>query len=173
MELSNIPWWGWAAGLWIGFIALYLARDSLNKKQIEKEVKVAMKEAKKSKGSKKVAAVEREVKTARKEAKDAKEAAAAASAKAKFEAASGGGASPLLRPEENKSDAVFMRQGDLPLPPGQNEFRLVRALDGDKIKCEILIAQELQRVPHQTREDAALAVLIVLRGTKTFSPRAA
>lgn len=83
---------------------------------------------------------------------------------------------PALTPEqeedERKPKAKRLLQGELPLPSGQQEQKLIRAMDGDKIKAEAAILHELQLVPYQTREEAAASALARTRQPNT-TPRAA
>lgn len=128
-----MPWWMWAGALWVLLIAALLMREGRKKKRATKEAPA------KAKKKDKVA-----------KAKPTKAPAPAA-------VLASGGAGGVIPARDDRYGAQF-RQGDIPLPAGQHEFRLVRAV-GDKLKAERLIAQELRVIPYQTREQAAALAL--------------
>jgi hypothetical protein len=164
-----MPWWGWVvivAVALLGAVAMSRGRGS---KKVEKEVRERIKQ---------------EQKQQKEEAKRAKLAEAARKAEPKKKAEEQPAVAPglpvpsaalatPLNPEERDDKPLRLRQGDLPVPPGQHEFRLVKALEGDKLKASVMIAKLLQQTPYWSREQAAAAALADLHKVAPLTPSSA
>lgn len=129
---TGLPWWVWGMGLWILAAGALLLWDNHRKKKLEDIP------APKSKKSKEQTAVAMGA-----------DATAAALLPGSIVA---GQDDDLRRPKR-------LMQGALPLPPGQTEFRLVRTLEGDKMRAEMMILHEQTLVSYLSREEAAQAAL--------------